>query len=157
PPAPEPRDRVLLVYGIVSLAYSVALLAAGLSIMARVAGRSLGLAGWAAVGVLALLSVRGVFNGILQGEVRQMLRSRRGRTAAWLAGLAAVPLALSVIPIPDRAGGPMQLRPANRVELRAPVAGFIQEVHGDEGSAVGAGAVLAVLEVPDLASRTEQK
>src|SRR5262245_34007703 len=156
-PEPDPHRRVLLTFGLLSLAYSLAVLAVGLFILAQVGGRYLGAAGWAAVGLLALLSLRGVFRGFFQGEVTHMLRTRRGRTAAWLGGLAAVPLALSLIPITDRAGGPVQLRPAARVEVRAPVAGFLGELSADEGAAVSAGAVLAVIDVPDLASRAEQK
>jgi multidrug efflux pump subunit AcrA (membrane-fusion protein) len=57
----------------------------------------------------------------------------------------------------DRAGGPFQLRPAIRGELRAPVAGFLKEVHFDEGDRVSPGAVVARLEIPDLASRIAQK
>jgi multidrug efflux pump subunit AcrA (membrane-fusion protein) len=66
-------------------------------------------------------------------------------------------LALSVVTIPDRAGGPFQFRPASRTEVRAPVAGFVREFHADEGSAVQAGDVLVVLEVPGLTSRVDQK
>jgi multidrug efflux pump subunit AcrA (membrane-fusion protein) len=57
----------------------------------------------------------------------------------------------------DRASGPFQLRSATRAELRAPVAGFIREVHFDEGDRVSPGALIALLEVPDLASRLAQK
>jgi multidrug efflux pump subunit AcrA (membrane-fusion protein) len=157
PPEADPRGGVLLAYGLLSLAYSLLVLAVGLFALARLGGRYLGAAGLAAAGLLTVLSLRGVFAGISQGEVRQMLLTRRGRSTAWAAGLSAAGLALSVVTIPDRAGGPFQFRPAARVEVRAPVAGFIREVSADEGSSVPAGAVLAVLEVPDLASRTEQK
>jgi multidrug resistance efflux pump len=157
PPEPEPRGGVLLAYGLLSLAYSLLVLAAGLFALARFGGRYLGVAWLAAVGLLSVLSLRGLFAGISRGEVTQMLRTRRGRSTAWLTGLSAAGLALSVVTIRDRASGPFQFRPAARVEVRAPVAGFVREVHADEGSSLQAGFVLVVLEVPDLASRTEQK
>jgi HlyD family secretion protein len=59
--------------------------------------------------------------------------------------------------IRDRAGGPFQLRSVTRTEVRAPVAGIVREVRGEEGSRVDAGAVIAVLEIPDLASRIAEK
>jgi hypothetical protein len=55
------------------------------------------------------------------------------------------------------AGGPFQVRGATRVEVRAPAAGFIREVHFDEGEHVSPGAPLLRLEVPDLAARIAQK
>src|SRR5262245_34682925 len=66
-PEPDPHRRVLLTFGLLSLAYSLAVLAVGLFILAQVGGRYLGAAGWAAVGLLALLSLRGVFRGFFQG------------------------------------------------------------------------------------------
>src|SRR5262249_51099610 len=59
--------------------------------------------------------------------------------------------------VSDRAGGPFQVRPAVRAEIRAPVAGFLRAVNCDEGERVARGAALARLEVPDLASRIAQK
>jgi multidrug efflux pump subunit AcrA (membrane-fusion protein) len=157
PPAADPRGRMLLTYGLLSLAYSLLVLAVGLFALARFGGHALGVAGLAAVGLLSVLSLRSLFAGISRGEVTQMLRTRRGRSTVWVTGLSAAGLALSVVTIRDRASGPFHFRPAARVEVRAPVAGFVREVHADEGSALQAGSVLAVLEVPDLASRTEQK
>src|SRR5262245_1053693 len=57
----------------------------------------------------------------------------------------------------DRVGGSFRLRPARRVEIRAPVAGFLRAVHCDEGDRVSPGAPLARLDVPGLASRLAQK
>jgi multidrug efflux pump subunit AcrA (membrane-fusion protein) len=157
PPPAEPRSGVLIVYGVLSLIYSAALVAVGLLVVARLAGRALGVAGWAGVALLMLFGLRGALGGLFQGEVIQMVRTRWGRTIAWAVGLAAVPVVLSLVPITDRAGGPFRLRPALRVEVRAPVAGFVRSVYADEGSAVGPGTLLAELEMPDLASRAEQK
>jgi HlyD family secretion protein len=65
--------------------------------------------------------------------------------------------ALFLMPMEDRASGPFQVRPAARAEVRAPLAGFLRAVPCDEGDRVSAGAVVARLEVPDLASRLAQK
>src|SRR5205807_8778518 len=48
-------------------------------------------------------------------------------------------------------------RPASRVELRAPMEGFLQDVAYDEGDRVSPGAVLARVRVPDLETRIAQK
>src|SRR5262249_26861748 len=52
---------------------------------------------------------------------------------------------------------PFQVRTATRAELRAEVAGFLKEVHFDEGDRVSPGVLVARLEVPDLSSRIAQK
>jgi multidrug efflux pump subunit AcrA (membrane-fusion protein) len=57
----------------------------------------------------------------------------------------------------QRACGNFRLRPQNRAEVRAPVAGFLREVHFDEGDSIKGGSVLGIMEVPDLASRIAQK
>jgi HlyD family secretion protein len=57
----------------------------------------------------------------------------------------------------DRAGGPFEVRPTVRAELRAPVAGFLEEVRCEEGDRVTPGMQVARLHVPDLASRIAQK
>jgi multidrug resistance efflux pump len=71
-----------------------------------------------------------------------------------LGGTAA---ALALIKIPDRSSGPFQVRAAIRAEVRAPTAGFLREVHCDEGDRVSPGAPLVRLDVPDLAGRLAQK
>jgi multidrug efflux pump subunit AcrA (membrane-fusion protein) len=86
-----------------------------------------------------------------------MIRLRRKRTVVWVLVLAGLVAGPCLIEIEDRAGGAFQLRPATRAELRAPVAGFLREVYCDEGDRVSPGALVARLEVPDLASRLAQK
>src|SRR3954469_19326445 len=55
------------------------------------------------------------------------------------------------------ATGTFQLRATSRAEVRAPVAGFLREVKGDEGDRLASGATLARLDIPDLDSRIAQK
>jgi multidrug efflux pump subunit AcrA (membrane-fusion protein) len=123
----------------------------------RLLGPSWGWLGVAGAAALGLISVRGICSGFFAGEVRTMLRRRHMRTAAWALGLGGVTAALFLVPLEDRVGGDFRVRPAARAELRAPVAGFLRAVAYDEGDRVSAGAVVARLEVPDLASRIAQK
>jgi multidrug efflux pump subunit AcrA (membrane-fusion protein) len=157
PPEREARGRVLLVFGLASWLYSLAFLALSLVVLTHFLGARLGLLGLAAVVCLGLLTLRGLFHGFTAGEVRKMILLRHKRTAVWTLLLVGMPVALFLIPMQDRASGPFQLRPTIRVELRAPVAGFLKEISCDEGDRVAPGALLVRLEVPDLASRIAQK
>src|SRR5262249_36611264 len=74
----------------------------------------------------------------------------------WLLALGGLAAVMVLVEVEDRASGPFQLRPATRVELRAPVSGFLRLVYFDEGERVPAGALVACLEVPDLESRLAQ-
>jgi putative peptide zinc metalloprotease protein len=156
-PGPEPRGRTLVLYGLVSWLYALAFLGVSLVVMSYFLGTHLGLVGLAAVALLGLLSLRGLLHGLTAGEVRNMILYRHKRAAFWAAFLAGVPVALFLIPMEDRSGGPFSLRPVTRAEVRAPVAGFLREIACDEGDRVSRGALVARLEVPDLASRLAQK
>jgi multidrug efflux pump subunit AcrA (membrane-fusion protein) len=87
----------------------------------------------------------------------KMLVSRHKRTAFWCLGCAALVAAIFLVQVSDRPGGAFQVRPTVRVELRARVTGFLKEVEVEEGDRVSASKRVALLEVPDLASKTEQK
>jgi multidrug efflux pump subunit AcrA (membrane-fusion protein) len=156
-PEPEPCGRALLTYGLVSWLYSLTFLALSLVVLSRFLGARLGVLGLAAVGLLALLSLRALLHGVTAGEVRSMILSRHKRTAVWALLLGGVPAALFLVPMEDRASGPFQVRPVVRAELRAPVAGFVKEVACEEGDRVSPGTRVALLDVPDLASRIARK
>ena len=153
-PAPlqEPRIGLLRSYGIASWVYSLGFLALVLWAMFEYVRCVLGWLGLAAVAGLALLGLRGLFRGIFGEEVLAMILKRRKRTIVWLAILAALAGTL-FLPFDERQGGPFQVRSAVRVELRAPTAGFVTEVHFDEGDRVSSGSVVIRLEIPDLACR----
>jgi multidrug resistance efflux pump len=138
---------------VASLLFAIGFLAASLLVVGHLAGTVLGWVGLAAAGVLGVLSLR----GLTAGEVSRMILTRHRWTAVWVVALGGAGLALGVIDIRDRAGGPFQVRAATRVEVRAPAAGFVREVHHDEGNYVSPGAPLVRLEVPDLAGRLAQK
>src|SRR5262249_43198758 len=120
-------------------------------------GSRWGVVGDACVALLGLTTVPGMFRGLGGGEVNQMIRLRWKRTAIWFLVLVGIPAALIFIEVEDRASGHFQVRGATRVELRAPAAGFLKEIHFDEGDRISSGVLLAQLEVPDLASRLTRK
>ena len=120
-------------------------------------GSSWGRVGAAAGVIAAVLVMRGQFHGLLAGEVRTMIKSRRARTAAWAAGIALVIAALLWLPVRERAAGSFQLRSVKRAEVRAPLAAFIKDINCREGQRVERGQPLAQLEVPDLPTQLAQK
>lgn len=155
-PSGESRPRLLLGLGVVIWGFSlgmVGLIALGLSRM--VAPQ----AGWIAAGLALFLGVvlgRGLLGGVFGGEVGAMIGQRRKRAAAWFVGLGALPAALVLGQAQDWASGPFKLRPARRVELRAPVSGFLRAVPHDEGEIVSPGELIAELEIPDLDTKIAQ-
>ena len=156
-PAAEQRGTFLLTFGLATWGYSVLFL--GLMVLAFVHwwGGNWGTPGAVAAVALGVVSGRGMFYGFSNGEVTNMFTKRKGRAAVWGLALLGLAAAGAVVPMSDRAGGPFKLRAASRAELRAPVAGFLREVHFAEGEAVGAGSVVLRLEVPDVRSRVSQK
>jgi putative peptide zinc metalloprotease protein len=156
-PAAEPRGRFLLTFGLAAWLYSVAFLGLMTVGFAKWWGHQWGTAGTLAALALGAVTARGMAQGLTNGEVKRMVLSRRQRVLAWVGAVGAVALALSFVPIQDRAGGAFRLRSARRAELRAPVAGFLGDVRFDEGQAVPAGAVVLRIEVPDLASQLARK
>jgi multidrug resistance efflux pump len=155
-PEREPRGRCLLGYGLASWIYSICFLGLMLATMFQFLWRDWGWLGLAGVGVLGLVSTRGLFQGIAAGEVRKMVASRHKRTAIWLLGLAALAAALAA-PIEDRVSGEFTVHPACRAELAAPLDGFLAELTVRQGDRLSAGQVIGRLAVHDLDSRIAQK
>jgi multidrug efflux pump subunit AcrA (membrane-fusion protein) len=156
-PLAEPRGRVLVIYGIISWLYMLAFLCLALAGMFWFVGEKWGVIGMSAVTLLGLVSSRALLKDVAAGEVRQMLSQRQKRLAVWIAVMNGLVAALCFVHMEDRASGKCQVRPVVRAEIRAPLAGFLREVHCDEGDRVTAGAPVARLEVPDLFSRLMQK
>jgi multidrug efflux pump subunit AcrA (membrane-fusion protein) len=123
---------------------------------ARFFGARWGILGFAAVALLVVPTARGLLGGLTAGELSTMIRKRHKRTVFWVLFLAAVGAA-SFVNVEDRVGGTCSLRPTARCELRAPLAGFIAEVHVDEGDRVSPGQCAIRLSIPDLDSRVIQK
>jgi multidrug resistance efflux pump len=156
-PAADERGALLLGYGLVSFLMSLAYLSLMIYAMVLLLGEVLGVVGAVAAALLGALLMRGLFQGFTGGEVARMLLLRRARVAFLVALLAGGIAALHYVWVPDRPGGTFQVRPVTRVEVRAAVSGFLRSVNAGEGDRVAASALLAVLDVPDLHTRTTQK
>jgi multidrug efflux pump subunit AcrA (membrane-fusion protein) len=156
-PQREQRSGFLIAFGIATWVYSAFILSLMLLWLFHVLSKSWGIVGAVVVLVLAIRIVPALFTGFFRGEFKQMLSLRQHRVAVWLIILCGIVAALFFLPMEQRACGNFKLRPRNRAEVRAPVAGFLREVKFDEGDSVRGGAVLGLMEVPDLASRIAQK
>lgn len=155
PPA-DPQGRALTIYGLCSWLYGLAFLGTAVYALLRGMWGWLGPAGLAVGTGLAVMLVKSQYSGLNAGQIKAMLASRRVRTVIWLVLLAVVG-GLAFVPLTDRAGGSFRVRGAGRFELRAPATAILREVLFDEGDEVPAGAVVARLEVPDLASRQTRR
>jgi multidrug efflux pump subunit AcrA (membrane-fusion protein) len=156
-PAGERHASLLTGFGVATWMYAFLLLSWLTVAVTRHVNARWGVAAAAGVAVVGLALLKGQFTGISKGEVTAMLKTRAWRTAAWATGLCGVAVALLTVPVTRQASGAFQLRSPVRVELRAPVAGFVQTVNVDEGQYLSEGTVLAKLEVVDLSSRIAQK
>jgi multidrug efflux pump subunit AcrA (membrane-fusion protein) len=75
------------------------------------------------------------------------------RRTLYVAVAIAVVTGLYFIPINHSVTGFVHLRPTKRAEIRAPVAGFPEQMNVEQGTQVVSGGVIARLEVPDLKSQ----
>jgi multidrug efflux pump subunit AcrA (membrane-fusion protein) len=115
---------------------------------------------WGALVVVAPLAAgasRAMLQGLFQGEASQMLHVRPLRSALWGAALTGIAATLALFEIEQRSSGDFQVQPATRMQVRAPVAAFLQQVAGREGDHVSQGERVALLDVPDLDSRIASK
>ncbi len=151
------REKLLFRFGLATWLYSLTFLALMFWAFLWFFWSSWGWLGLAALVLLAWASGRRLFHGLMAGEVRTMITKRRIRTACWLLLLGGLSAVLYFVEMEDRVSGTFQVRPLVRAELRAPVAGFLKEVHFDEGERVSPGVLVARLEVPELTSRIAQK
>lgn len=156
-PPPAPRDFAVTLYGMVSWTFSLTFL---VFVFVNVTSMAQSRGGWLGVVLalfLATFTIKRLFRGFNGGEVRKMITGRPLRIAMWLTLLIAVPLVMGAVRIDEHAGGTFHVRTGKRLEVRAEVAGFLKEVHFDEGDKVTAGALVARIEVPDLQSLIAQK
>ncbi|MBS0209036.1 MAG: efflux RND transporter periplasmic adaptor subunit [Planctomycetes bacterium] len=156
-PAAVASGRLLLIYGLITWTFSVVFLDAMLLGLFKFLGARWGWVGILGASWLAYMVLTRLFRGLFAGEVIKMLKNRKLRTATWGVGLAAVAAAMIGLSFENRSSGNFQVRPAQRVEVRAMVAGFLREVNCEEGDKINAGATLVRLEIPDLESQITQK
>jgi putative peptide zinc metalloprotease protein len=152
-PAKIEHGPALLAYGLCAWSFSVAFLQVAFFGLLRWFGGLVGPAGLIAGSIVFIQLQRRLFVGFSGGEVTKMFVKRFWRTVAWVAIIGGV----CFVPLPDRTSGTFQVRPVRRVELRAPVTGFLRMVVFDEGDQVSTGALVASFEIPDLASQIARK
>lgn len=157
-PQGGPRRGMLLVYGVTCWCVSLGFLTAMLWTLGKMADRWVGHIGAVLlVAPLALVATRSMFHGLLANEAKQMVLTRRSRTLFWCAAFTAVGAVLTFVRIEQRVSGTFQVQPLTHMQVRAPVAAFLKQVAGDEGTHVSPGERVALLEVPELESRIAQK
>ncbi len=152
-PEPSREHTALFLYGMANWIFVVGFLSV-MSFQVSLYLRSMmGFGGVvAAFGFFSVLT-KSYFKGTLGENFSTMFRSRKLRVLLWLAGIAGI----LAIPIHDRAGGEFHVRPVVRREVRAPIAGFLREIHADEGDLVADNSLLAMIEVPELISNIARK
>jgi multidrug resistance efflux pump len=106
---------------------------------------------------LAWLVLPGLFAGIFAGEVSTMFRKRTPRVAAWVVGVSGALALACLVPMDDYVSGTFKTRAGVRREVRAPVPGFLQVIHYDEGETLESGKPIGCLEIPDLTYKLAQK
>ncbi len=156
-PSGEAGGRLLLAFGAASWIFSLVFLTLTIWGFAVYFGSRATVMGVGWTVLLGTASARRLFRDFSNGEATAMIRERRGRMKAWILAAGCGVPALFAVPVRDRAGGTFQIRPSARAEIRAPIAGFLREVCGDEGGLVSTGQRFALLDVPDLESRLAQK
>ncbi|HEX3869258.1 MAG TPA: efflux RND transporter periplasmic adaptor subunit, partial [Pirellulales bacterium] len=156
-PICDRRHAALVSYGITCWIFSIVFLTLMLIALGNMAQRFIGSWGLLPIAVLGLVAQRSMLRGLGAGEVRRMLATRSVRTALWGGGVLAVGAALYFVTMEKRASGTFEIRPSTRVELRAPVAGFLRTISVAEGDHVSPSDVIGYLEIPELPSRIEQQ
>jgi putative peptide zinc metalloprotease protein len=156
-PEAVPRSRLLLALGVATWSFSVFFLVMMLYSLGRYLLFRWGILGFAGVAFLGWLSIPNLFADFSKGEIMNMFRFRWRRLAIWGSIAAAAAVALAVIPMHEKATGPFRVRPSSRAEIRAPVSGFLHTIYREEGQDVEPGALIVLLEVPDLSSKISEK
>jgi multidrug efflux pump subunit AcrA (membrane-fusion protein) len=156
-PEPDPRGGTLFFVGVLTWAFSFWFLVAMLFSLWYYHLHSWGPIGALGVALLGWLTIPNLFTDFSRGEIMKMFLPRPRRLIGWGLVIGAVVLALTFIPMQDKATGQFRVRPSSRAEIRAPVSGFLLTVHRGEGDAVETGTPIVQLDVPDLASKIQEK
>ncbi|HVU89476.1 MAG TPA: efflux RND transporter periplasmic adaptor subunit [Pirellulales bacterium] len=152
PPA-DPRRKLLLLYGLASWLFSLTIISVLIFSMYRYFGAQGGVVGATVVLGLGSLLMSGLVQGVFASDFTTMITRKLVRTLVWLAIVGGLASAAMLWKIDDCASGPFVIRPVAHVEIRAPMAGFIEEVFVSEGERVSPGAPIARLKVTELESR----
>jgi multidrug efflux pump subunit AcrA (membrane-fusion protein) len=156
-PAPDPRGWLLLGFGIAAWAYLVFFLWVMLAAFSNYSYQSWGVIPTLTAAIFTIAMGGAIFQGISGGEVTQMFKHRPVRLAIWVTTLSVGGVLLFGGTLEQRSEGPFKLRPVTRAHVTAPTSGFLRDIAYRDGQRVERGCVLFQLEVPDLASRIDQK
>lgn len=156
-PDPAPRAMTLFVFGVLSWAFTLFYVSLMLIGMHQYFLSSLGAFGLFLIAGLGWIVLPGLVGDFFSGEVTKMIFERWKRTAIWIGVLVAIVIAGFVIHIDDWVSGSFKTRATVRVEIRAPVSGFLRVAYCGEGQHVSSGASLGMLDIPDLSSRLTAK
>ncbi len=155
--APRPKPigdgTTLLTYGVVSWLFIVPFIAFLGYQLTRWLNSLVGIVSIIAGVTFVTVLLKRYFRGTLGEEFGNMLSKRKMRLL-FLLGIFA---GIMFIPLKHRVGGEFQVKPLVHWEVRAPIAGFLREIHIKEGDCVIPDQMVARIEVPELASRTSQK
>ena len=155
PPADDRETRILLVYGLLALAYSASVLFLVVGAVFGWVSRTLGVLGAAGF----LLAIWAMARGALREWTQAVLAALREHRAVWRSGklwrrvgaIAGLILALGfVVPWPITVTGRFAAAPALVVTLQAPESALVARVDAAEGTTVPAGAPVVVLRNFDL-------
>lgn len=125
--------------------------------LCRWLGERWGFPGMMLASYFAFIIIKSLFRGFFDGELKKMIATRPTRTLVWACGTAVALFGIFLVKIDNRAAGSFTVRPGKHLEVRAPVAGFLQEVRFDMGERLPADAVIGRFEIPDLESLVTQK
>jgi putative peptide zinc metalloprotease protein len=156
-PPPQRRGRTLVLYG--GLIWLFALIFLDIVVLGlfRFLGGHMGLPGMIVTVLLLGIACRRVFHGFFSSEFSKMISLRPKRTAMWVCSIGVALLLLFVVPVQHVAHGDFDVRPGRLVEVHAPVAGFLEQIHHGEGDFVESDTLIAELKVPDLESQISRK
>src|SRR5262249_51018910 len=101
------------------------------------------------------LGQTGAFARHLWLDKKDLLLSPSGGAVA-AAALLVLVLLLTLPRMATRIEGPFVVEPGRRAVIRAPAAGVVRDVRVAEGSTVGAGEILAVIDNPDLEAERDR-
>jgi multidrug efflux pump subunit AcrA (membrane-fusion protein) len=154
-PKSEAQGLILLAYGFGFWIFATFFLYVLVSNMLHWAGHKV----WGMLlgSLLTTMISKRVFKGFFDSEFINMLKTRRGRTYLWGAGIGGGLLLLAVLPWRNTATGHFQVRSGVRSEVHASVPGFIDEICTDEGQRLAEGATVAKLRVSDVESQIVRK
>ncbi len=151
-PGPGPTRRAalfLVIYGLLSGLYTVGILSLLFGFAVRHAARIAGLWGPLAIALGIAVLLRRPLTGLARAAARGVA-GVTARGAVKLAAVGAAFVALALVPVQLKVGGPATLDAAVRLAVRPEVAGKLAEVSVREGEEVHAGQVIASLDTSDL-------